>query len=56
MNSMKMGLLFKHHCTIKVKKTCPHSHLHSRGRKALNRLRTHIKKKQWPPLWKTQWY
>jgi len=36
MNLMKMGLLFKYHCTIKVKKARPHSHLDSRERKVFD--------------------
>ena len=38
MNLMKMRFLFKHHCTIKVKKTSPLSLLDSRERKALDQI------------------
>jgi len=27
MDLIKMGLLFMHHCTTKIKKACPHSYL-----------------------------
>ena len=35
MNLMKIGLLFNHHCTVKVKKTRPYSHLDLREGKRL---------------------
>ena len=38
---MKMGLLFRHHCTTKVKKTRPHSHLDLRETKTLDQDREH---------------
>ena len=41
MNLMKMGLLFRHHCTTKVKKTRPHSHLDLRETKTLDQDREH---------------
>ena len=42
MNLLKMGLLFKHHCTIKVKKTCPYSHwIREKGRHLIKIEDTH---------------
>ena len=36
MNLMKMGLLFKYHCTIKIKKAPPHSYLDLREKETFD--------------------
>ena len=46
---MKMGLPFRHYCTNKVKKTCSHSHLDSRKRKALDEDRGYIPRRRKSP-------
>ena len=44
-----MGLLFKHHCTAKDKKTCSHFHLDWRERKALDQDRGYIPRRRKSP-------